>query len=100
MKLKIFDSNKKELQLNDLVIIQDKRNDDLTFIAKVQIINGQIFPFNKFSFDRILFCENIPENYKYAEKTDLMPEYWINPKIELKLDQLEAFETFYYLLLL
>jgi len=84
MKLQIFDTEGTELLINDLVQIQSKRNNTLTFYAKVQIINGQLYPFNMFSYDRIIKVKEIPQDCKHVEEKNGLTEYWMNPKIELK----------------
>lgn len=84
MKLQIFDSIGIELFINDLVQIQSKRNGTLTFYAKVEIINGQLYPFNMFAYDRIVKVDKIPEDCKHAEAKNGLTEYWMNPRIELK----------------
>lgn len=84
MKLQIFDALGIELFINDLVQIQSKRNNTLTFYAKVQIINGQLYPFNMFSYDRIVKVEKVPQDCKHIEEKNGLTEYWMNPKIELK----------------
>lgn len=87
MKLEIFDSVGVKLNVNDLVKIQHKRNGTLTFYTRVQIINGQIYPINKFSFDRIIKVDSIPDGCIHckpnAERN--FPEYWMTPNQELQL---------------
>ena len=65
MKLKIFDTNGTELNIGDLVQIQEKRNDGLTFYSRVQVLNGQLYPFNKFAYDRIFKIDEIPADLEY-----------------------------------
>lgn len=84
MKLQIFDTEGTELFINDLVKIQSKRNGTLTFYAKVEIINGQLYPFNMFSYDRILKVAEVPQDCKYVEAKNGLTAYWMNPRIELK----------------
>lgn len=83
MKLQIFDTEGAELFINDLVQIQSKRNGTLTFYAKVQIINNQLYPFNMFSYDRIVKIKEVPQDCKHVEKKDGLTEYWMHPKTEL-----------------
>ena len=85
MKLQIFDSNSHEVQINDLVKIQHERNNTLTFYTRVQIIDGQIYPFNKFTFDRIIKVNSIPDGCNHAPAKNDFPEYWMHPKTELHL---------------
>lgn len=92
MKLRVFDSTNQELQLNDLVMIQDKRNGGLTFYSRVQLINKTLFPFNKFAFDRIVKIDAIPKGCKHVEAKNGMPEYWMNPKAELYLIETNQLE--------
>ena len=83
MKLQIFDTNNTELKIGDLVKIQHERNNTLTFYTRVQIIKGQIFPFNNFVFDRIIKIDSIPDDCKHAPAKNNFPEYWMHPKQEL-----------------
>ncbi len=87
MKIRIFDTNGTELKIGDLVQIQDKRNDGLTFYSTVQIINGQIYPFNKFVYDRIIKIDEIPSecNHCKANEKENSPEYWIKKNVEVKI---------------
>ena len=81
MKLQIFDSKGVELKIGDKVKIQSKRYANLTFYATVQVINGQLFPFKTFSFDRITKVDQIPPDcrYKPCSVSDNAPEYWMHP---------------------
>lgn len=87
MEIKIFDSLNNELKPGDKVMLQAERNGTLTFYTTIQIINNQIFPLNKFYFDRMIKVDSIPNDCKYAPaKTENnFPEYWMHPKIELML---------------
>lgn len=87
MKLQIFDSNGTELKVGDKVKLQEQRNGMLTFYTTIQVIDGQIFPLNKFCFDRMIKVDKIPTDCKYAQP-DIernFPEYWMHPKMELEL---------------
>lgn len=87
MKLKIFDTNGTELNIGDLVQIQEKRNDGLTFYSRVQVLNGQLYPFNKFAYDRIFKIDEIPSECKHcqANEKENTPEYWMKKEVEVKL---------------
>ena len=83
MELQIFDTNGIELNVGDLVAIQQQRNNNLTFYSRVQIIDGQLYPFNKFCYDRIVKIDQVPEGCTHAQQKGNFPEYWINKKQEL-----------------
>lgn len=87
LKLKIFDSDGNQINIGDKLLIQSKRNDTLTFYATAQLINGQIFPFDQFVYDRIIKVDEIPTDCKYvpAKIEQGFPEYWMNPNVELHL---------------
>lgn len=87
MKIKIFDSNGIELTIGDKVKLQKQRNGKLTFYTTIQIIDGQIFPFNRFCFDRMIKVDVIPAGCKYkgADIETNSPEYWMHPDTELEL---------------
>lgn len=95
MKLEIFDSIGTKLEINDLVKIQHERNGTLTFYTRVQIINGQIYPINKFSFDRIIKVDSIPTDCKYCQANieNNFPEYWMHPAQELELIEKKRLDT-------
>jgi hypothetical protein len=95
MKLEIFDSIGTKLEINDLVKIQHERNGTLTFYTRVQIINGQIYPINKFSFDRIIKVDSIPTDCKYCQPNieNNFPEYWMHPSQELQLIKEKRLDT-------
>lgn len=85
INVRILDSIKQETNLWDIVQIQDKDNYRITFYAKVSILNGSIYPFNRFKFDRIIKVNSIPNgsNHCPASKNKNHPEYWINRDVEL-----------------
>ena len=87
MKLKIFDTNRAELNIGDIVQVQEKRNDGLTFYTRVQIINGQLYPFNRFAYDRVFKVDEVPSDCKHcqANEKENMPEYWMRNEVEVKL---------------
>lgn len=85
MKVQIFDSLGFEVKLGDLVQIQERRNGNLTFYSRVQIINGQLHPFFNFVYDRVVKVSQVPEDCKYSPAKDKMPEYWMHPNQELAL---------------
>lgn len=87
MKIKIFDSIGNELNIGDLVQLQEERNGTLTFYTRIQVINGSLFPINKFCFDRMIKVDSIPSdcNHCEAKPENNFPEYWMHPKTELYL---------------
>lgn len=86
MKLKIFDTNGLELNIGSFVEIQHSGNNDgLTFYTSVQVIEGQLYPFNKFRHDRILKINEIPSDCIHCLAKGNLPEYWIKRNVELKL---------------
>lgn len=85
MKLTIFDSEGTPLKVGDILKLQEKRNGTLTFYSTVQIIDGQLYPFNKFCFDRAIKVDSIPEDCKKTEAKEDLPEFWMHPKTELYL---------------
>jgi hypothetical protein len=87
MKLKIFDTNREELNIGDIVQVQEKRNCGLTFYTRVQIINGQLYPFNRFAYDRVFKVDEVPSDCKHcqANEKENMPEYWMRNEVEVKL---------------
>lgn len=92
MEIKIFDSEGTELQPGDLLQLQDKRNGTLTFYATLQVIDGQVFPFNTFSFDRAIKVIGLPAECKHCEAKDGKPEYWMHPQVELALIEEERLD--------
>lgn len=85
MKLQIFDSNGTELNINDLLMIQDKRNDGLTFYTRLQVINGALYPLDKFCFDRIIKINELPGDCRHIPAKGTDPEYWMTPRAEIYL---------------
>ena len=85
MQLQIFDSNGKQLSVGDLVMLQERRNGGLTFYTSVQLIDGQLSPFNKFCFDRAFFIDKIPADCRHTPATKDMPEYWMKNDLEAHL---------------
>lgn len=83
--IKIKDSTGTQLNIGDTVMLQHKRNENLTFYTTIQVKDGQIYPINKFCFDRMIKVDSIPEDCKHAPATDTIAEYWINTKTELYL---------------
>lgn len=87
MTIEVYDSEGTLLKVGDKVKIQEKRNNGLTFYTTVQVINGQLFPFNKFCFDRIVKVDLIPEGCSHSPQNieNSFPEYWMHPNEELHL---------------
>jgi len=85
MKIEIFDSLGNQLYIGNLVKIQHQYNGTLTFFARVEIVNGQIFPICNFMYDRIFKVDRIPENCNHVEARGNMPEYWVNRNVEIQL---------------
>jgi len=95
MRLTIFDSEGTPLKVGDLVMIQEKRNDGLTFFSRIAIKCGRISPLDKFAFDRIVKIDKIPDECRHVTETDETPEYWMHPNTELRLindDRLEKWK--------
>lgn len=85
MNIKIFDFNGVELKVGDLVKVKTKSNYD--FYTTIQVINGQLYPFNKFAYDIVLKADSLPVDFLHIEKTDKMPEYWISKTLKEKLEK-------------
>lgn len=87
LTIEIKDSLGNILSIGDKVMLQEKRNGNLTFYTTIQVVNGQLYPINKFCFDRIVKVDSIPEDARYApaKAEENMPEYWMHPNIELYL---------------
>jgi hypothetical protein len=94
MRLQIFDSNGTELKVGDKALMQQRTNEKLAFYATIQIIDGQLYPFNKFSYDRIIKVDKIPSDCSYspADIESGQPEYWMHPATELYLIENERLE--------
>jgi len=76
MRIKIFDSNQNELDINDIVGIEC-HNIKAIFYAKVQFVNSRLYPFDFHYFNTIKKIDKLPGNIEHIEKTEYLPEYWI-----------------------
>ena len=92
MNIQIFDAVGVELQTGDTVMIQEKRNEGLTFYAKVQLLDGALWPFNKFAYDRIVKVDTLPADVKHIPAKEKTPEYWMHPRTELHMIEKNALD--------
>lgn len=83
MELHLFDTIGNEIKLGDMLKIgRNLRSGDtpLSFYARCQVVNNQLYPFNKFSFDWIVKVEDVPEGCVHCSEKQDFPEYWIDKK--------------------
>lgn len=84
LTIEIYDSAGTTINPGDLLMIQNERRADtcLTFYTRLRIIDGQIYPFNKFGFAAIFKVYSVPSGCTHVKETPDFPEHWIHHRSE------------------